>query len=259
MFHVEHIPRHLTVLAACGKWAPTSGHERAQIYLPMTPVSGYRYGLFVRYMLGNVVAGHSAPPLVRCGHGLHPHRSRPRTVAARRSRLLRRQPVDVELRAAAPRDAHHPPPRARARRRARRQMHAAHRIPPQRVREARRAPELQPVRHRRRPHGLLRPDLQRVGVARLRREVDGHRPHPALQGIADHRRRARAESKATSCASGRRGWTSARSPPSSTASTSASTSTTSSSSCPARATTPLGRGWGGSTWTCRTRPRLGKW
>ena len=77
----------------------------------------------------------------------------------------------------------------RARRRADRQGHARHRLPALRLREAGRAPELQPVRHGRRPQELHQPADERGGLAPRGREAAGHRADAALPvHPRDHRR-----------------------------------------------------------------------
>ena len=97
--------------------------------------------------------------------------------------------LDPQLRAAASRDAHDLAPRPRPRRRADRQGDPAHRLPALGVREARRAPELQPVRHDRRPQELHQPADERGCLAPRRREAHRHRPDPALPVHPDHHRR----------------------------------------------------------------------
>ena len=90
-----------------------------------------------------------------------------------------------------------------------------------RLREARRGPRLQPVRHHRRPDELHLAGRQRGGLAPRGREAAGHRAHAALQVHPHDLRRAGADSATTCSASARRRSTSGRSPRSCTPSISA--------------------------------------
>ena len=106
------------------------------------------------------------------------------------SRPSRKQvDLDPQLRAPAPRHPHDAAPGPRARRRADRQGDARHRLSALGLREARRAPQLQPVRHDRRPQELHQPADERGGLAPRGREAARHRADPALPvHPGDHRR-----------------------------------------------------------------------
>ena len=103
--------------------------------------------------------------------------------------------LDAQLRPAAPGHAHHPAPHPHPRRRDGRQGGARHRLPAQRLREARRRPRLQPVRHHRRSDELHLAGRQRDRLAPRRREAAGHRADAALQVHPHHLRRADAHSR----------------------------------------------------------------
>ena len=88
--------------------------------------------------------------------------------------------LDPQLRPAASRDAHDLAPDPRARRRADHQGDARYRLPALGVREARRAPQLQPVRDGRRPQELHQPADERGRLAPRGREAAGYRADPAV-------------------------------------------------------------------------------
>ena len=90
-------------------------------------------------------------------------------------------PLDAQLRPAAPGHAHDAAADAHARWRDGRQGGAGHRLPAQRLREARRGSRLQPVRHHRRPDELHLAGRQRDRLAPRGREAARHRAHAALQ------------------------------------------------------------------------------
>ena len=136
-------------------------------------------------------------------------------------------PLDAQFRSAAPGHAHHAAPHPHARRRNGRQGRARHRLPAQRLREARRASRLQPVRHHRRSDELHLAGRQRDRLASRRREADGHRADAALQVHPHDLRRADAHPRPSALRAGPRRSTSAASRRSSTPSTSARRSTTS--------------------------------
>src|SRR5687767_7985305 len=65
-----------------------------------------------------------------------------------------------------------------------------HRLPAQRLREARRTPRLQSIRHHRRSDELHLADHERGGLVSCRRKADEHRADAAMQVRSHHRRRA---------------------------------------------------------------------
>ena len=88
--------------------------------------------------------------------------------------------LDPEFRPAASRDAHDAAADPRAGRRTDHQGHARYRLSAFGLRETGRAPQLQPVRHGRRPQELHQPADERGGLAPRRREAAGYRADPAL-------------------------------------------------------------------------------
>ena len=108
-------------------------------------------------------------------------------------------PLDAQLRPAAPGHAHHAAPHPHPRRRDGRQGGARHRLSAQRLREARRGPRLQPVRHHRRSDELHLAGRQRDRLAPRRREADGHRADAALQVHPHDLRRADAHPRSSAC------------------------------------------------------------
>ena len=116
-------------------------------------------------------------------------------------------PVDDELRPAAPGHAHHAAAGAEARRRAGGRRHARHRLPALRLREARRAPRLQPVRHGHRPDELRLADGQQRGLAPGGGEAAGDRGPAAVPVHPGDRQPSWRGSATTCCASGRWGST----------------------------------------------------
>ncbi len=113
-------------------------------------------------------------------------------------------------------------------------LHAAHRLSPPRLREARRAPRLQPVRDDRRRAWTISPrsPTTSAGTTRSRR-CFRDRAHAALQGAPHHQAGSRRGSRTTSSAWARPVSTSGPSPASSSASTPARRSTTSAITSPA--------------------------
>ena len=146
-----------------------------------------------------------------------------------------RLPVDAELRSAASGHAHHAAAGAEARRRARRRRHARHRLPALRLREDRRASELQPVRDGHRPDELHLADGQQRGLARRGREAAGPGADAALQVHPHDHLPSWPGSAITCCATARWGSTPARSPSFCTRSISAKCCTTFSRRCAAPA------------------------
>ncbi len=137
-------------------------------------------------------------------------------------------PLHPQLRPAAPGHAHDAAPHPHARRRDDRQGRAGHRLPALRLREARRRPRLQPVRHHRRSDELHLAGRQRdrAGITRSRScSASSSRRAASTSAPSSPNWPA---SATTCCASGRRRSTSAGSPRSCTPSTSARRSTTSS-------------------------------
>ena len=128
-------------------------------------------------------------------------------------------------RAAASGDARRVASRARARRRDRRALHSAHRLPALRVRENRRVPPVQPDHPVDRPRGLSQLDRQQRRVRARRGAAVRHRDHAAVHGASGHRAGAVADHRRTWCGSARPASTSAPSRRSSGRSRSGRTST----------------------------------